>query len=235
MLRIWIRAGSAGSICFGPPGSGSGSGSNRTRYGSGSGCVAVQFLLNHSNARMPMLCLCICEISVGNGILFGTVSVIPQKEVFIPRHSEVHGRVKSETLNGTELCEKNSLKTAKITYTELRACFLPRNASEQDFASLLLFLFHGSEFWVVFSSVEWFRTEFREFVEWLSLHLYLPALDWRWSQFIIVSLLRCHEFLFFCLNWHFEFFVAYNDLMQTCFHFTLNALVKPLCIICTRP
>jgi hypothetical protein len=53
-----------------------------------------------------LFCLCICIIRVGNGILFGTVSVIPQKEVFIPRHSEVHGRVKSETLNGTELREK---------------------------------------------------------------------------------------------------------------------------------
>ncbi len=32
----------------------------------------------------------------------GTVFVIPQKKVLIPSHSEVHGRVNSETRNGME-------------------------------------------------------------------------------------------------------------------------------------
>jgi hypothetical protein len=43
-------------------------------------------------------------------------------------------------------------------------CSLPRNSSEQNYGSLLLFLFHGTEFRVVFSSVEGFRTEFRDFM-----------------------------------------------------------------------
>ncbi len=38
-----------------------------------------------------------------------------------------------------------------------------RDNSEQKSESLLLFLFHGMEFWVIFfSSGEWFRTKFRE-------------------------------------------------------------------------
>jgi hypothetical protein len=40
--------------------------------------------------------------------------------------------------------------------------FLPRNGSEQNSKCLLLFLFHGTEFLVVFTSVEWFRMEFPE-------------------------------------------------------------------------
>jgi hypothetical protein len=40
---------------------------------------------------------------------------------------------------------------------------LPRNGLEQNSKSLLLFLFHGTEFRVVLSSAEWFRAEFREF------------------------------------------------------------------------
>jgi hypothetical protein len=41
--------------------------------------------------------------------------------------------------------------------------FLPRHGSEQNSKCLLLFLFHGTEFRVVLSSAEWYRTEFREF------------------------------------------------------------------------
>ncbi len=37
------------------------------------------------------------------------------------------------------------------------------NGLEQNSKCLLLFLFHGTEFRVVFSSAEWFRTEFRKF------------------------------------------------------------------------
>jgi hypothetical protein len=40
---------------------------------------------------------------------------------------------------------------------------LPGNGSEQNSKCLLLFLVHGMEFGIVFSSVEWFGTKFREF------------------------------------------------------------------------
>jgi hypothetical protein len=39
---------------------------------------------------------------------------------------------------------------------------LPRKGSEQNSDGMLLFLFHGTEFRVVLSSAERFRTEFRE-------------------------------------------------------------------------
>ncbi len=46
---------------------------------------------------------------------------------------------------------------------------LPQNALERNSESFLLFLFHGPEFGVVFSSAEGFGTEFREFsVPWNS-------------------------------------------------------------------
>jgi hypothetical protein len=41
--------------------------------------------------------------------------------------------------------------------------FVPRNGSDLNSESLLLFLFHGTEFRAFFSSVERFGTEFREF------------------------------------------------------------------------
>jgi hypothetical protein len=40
---------------------------------------------------------------------------------------------------------------------------LPRNGSERNSESLLLFLFHGTEFRVIFSSAKGFGTEFREY------------------------------------------------------------------------
>jgi hypothetical protein len=44
------------------------------------------------------------------------------------------------------------------------SCFSSaENGSEQNSESLLLFLFHGTEFPAFFSSAEWFGTEFREF------------------------------------------------------------------------
>jgi hypothetical protein len=43
-------------------------------------------------------------------------------------------------------------------------CSLPQKGSEQYNGSLLLFLFHGTEFRVVFSSAEGFGTEFRDFL-----------------------------------------------------------------------
>jgi hypothetical protein len=41
---------------------------------------------------------------------------------------------------------------------------LPEKGSEQNYGSLLLFLFHGTEFRVIFSSAEGFGTEFRVFL-----------------------------------------------------------------------
>ncbi len=41
---------------------------------------------------------------------------------------------------------------------------LPRNSSERNSESLLLLLLLGTEFRAFFSSTEWFRMEFREFV-----------------------------------------------------------------------
>ncbi len=43
-------------------------------------------------------------------------------------------------------------------------CSLPQKGSEQNYGSLLLFLFHGTESRVVFSSAEGFGTEFRDFL-----------------------------------------------------------------------
>jgi hypothetical protein len=43
-------------------------------------------------------------------------------------------------------------------------CSLPQKDSEQNNGSLLLFLFHGTDFRVVFSFAEGFGTEFRDFL-----------------------------------------------------------------------
>ncbi len=44
-----------------------------------------------------------------------------------------------------------------------KLCSLPQKGSEQNYGSLFLFLFHGTEFRVVLSSAEGFGTEFQEF------------------------------------------------------------------------
>ncbi len=54
-------------------------------------------------------------------------------------------------------------KSFLFQQTELRVCFLPQKDSKLNSESLLLFLFHGKKFWVVFSSAEWLRAEFRKF------------------------------------------------------------------------
>jgi hypothetical protein len=97
-------------------------------------------------------------------------SVIPRKKVFIPRHSEVYGRVNSEARNGRKWHEKISFFKIscsskqnsqhvfvrdKLRNRILRVFFyfwstarnselfsLPRNGSEQNSKCLLLFLFH---------------------------------------------------------------------------------------------
>ncbi len=43
-------------------------------------------------------------------------------------------------------------------------CSLPQKSSEENYGSLLLFLFHGTEFRVIFSSAERLGTEFRDFL-----------------------------------------------------------------------
>ncbi len=101
-------------------------------------------------------------------------------------HSEFRRRANSKTGNGME---QNSM--GKISFTKqpknkmicmylksllfwhyfeifgCRVCFklfsLPRNGSEKHSESLLLFLFHGTNLRVVFSSTEVFGTEFQEF------------------------------------------------------------------------
>jgi hypothetical protein len=88
-------------------------------------------------------------------------SVIPQKKVVIPHHSEVYGRANSEVRNGMEWHETNwFLQKILLQQTELAACFcpghssertselvsLPRNGLERNAESLLLFFFHGTEF-----------------------------------------------------------------------------------------
>jgi hypothetical protein len=77
--------------------------------------------------------------------------------VLIPRHLEVYGRVNSEARKGMELQKKDVFCNKILPQkTELKACFHPRNASEWNSESLLLFLFHGTEFQVVFSSASIF-------------------------------------------------------------------------------
>ncbi len=107
------------------------------------------------------------------GFWLGTFSVIPRKKVLIPVYSEGQWRVNSEAQNGTELREKISfikqpkkLFKTKVAWSNKQNwdhVFLPRNSSEQNSESFILFLFYGTEFQVVFSFAEWFGTEFREF------------------------------------------------------------------------
>jgi len=117
------------------------------------------------------------------------VSVIPQKKVLrgIPRFTEESipklGRKQNDT---KKICLKKSSPSKQnlqrvfirdmLRNKILRVCYyfcskernaelvsLPLNGLEQNSKCLLLFFFRGPEFRVVFSSEEWFRTEFREF------------------------------------------------------------------------
>ncbi len=73
----------------------------------------------------------------------------------------------------SELCslpENGSERNSRIciyfgsTERNSELCFLPKKSSEQNYGSLLLSLFHGTEFRVIFSSAEGFGTEFRDFL-----------------------------------------------------------------------
>jgi hypothetical protein len=81
----------------------------------------------------------------GNGLV--TISAIPRKKARTERNYA-----------------KKCYKTAKITYKELRACFLPQNALERNSESLLIFFAPPKGILNCDSSAEWFGTEFREFV-----------------------------------------------------------------------
>ncbi len=128
---------------------------------------------------------------VGNGILFRKHSSEQTQNGFLysaeeSAHSEayeVYERVSFEARNGIK---KNSLKNPfssnynvfrpRQLWNEIpRACFYfcsternselfspPRKGSEQNSKCLLLFLFHETEFRVVFSAAESFRMECRE-------------------------------------------------------------------------
>ncbi len=80
--------------------------------------------------------------------------------MLIPRHSDVYERVNSEARNGRKwyekiCCTKNPAPANRM--------FLSDTASERNSESLVLFLFRGTEFRVVFSFAEWFGTEFQVF------------------------------------------------------------------------
>ena len=62
---------------------------------------------------------------------------------------------------GREFSEYSSIFVSTERNSELFS--LPLKCSEGNSESSLLFLFNGTEFRVVFYSVEWFGTEFREF------------------------------------------------------------------------
>ncbi len=107
----------------------------------------------------------------------GTASVFPRNKVLIPRHSEIYGEHIPKLGTEGNGMKKFVLQKILLQQTELIACFrrrhaweqnsellsLPRNGSKQNSKCLLIFLFQGTEFRVVFSSAEWFRTEFRVF------------------------------------------------------------------------
>ncbi len=90
------------------------------------------------------------------------VFVIPQKKVVIPRHSEIYGRVNSEARNRTEFHEKNGFKKILLQKQNWQRVFT-KTCFGTEFREFASFLFHGTEFWVGFSSGELFRTKFWEF------------------------------------------------------------------------
>ncbi len=79
------------------------------------------------------------------------ISIIPRKKVVITR--AFRGLWKSQFRSPEILLQQ----------TELTAYFCQRYASERNSESLLLFLFHETEFWVGSLPQNGFGTEFREF------------------------------------------------------------------------
>ncbi len=62
-----------------------------------------------------------------------------------------------------EACPLVSCRVFFYTERNSELFSLPRNGSEQNSESLLLFLFHVTEFWDVFSSADGFGTDFRKY------------------------------------------------------------------------
>jgi hypothetical protein len=112
------------------------------------------------------------------------VSVIPQKKVLIPRHSEFRGRANSEARNGmefqssfrnfrnSELCPLPGIVRNGIprlffyfwsTEWNSELFSLPQKGSKWNYERLASTLFHGTEFRIVFSSAEGFGTDFQKF------------------------------------------------------------------------
>ncbi len=69
--------------------------------------------------------------------------------------------------NDFSVPQKSSFLTLFLKFWAAAFCseqvYLPRNGSERNSDSLLLYLFHGTEFRVVFSSAEGFGREFSEY------------------------------------------------------------------------
>jgi hypothetical protein len=71
----------------------------------------------------------------------GMASIIPQKNVFIPWHSEVYGRVDSEAQNRRKWHEKNLFYKKSCSSKQKNSIFLSKTCFEtefQEFASFFL-------------------------------------------------------------------------------------------------
>ncbi len=93
---------------------------------------------------------------------------------------------------GTERNDMKNIQKILLQQTELPACFCPIHASERNSESLLLFLFHGTEFRVGLSAVEWFESKFREFASIFVLRYRIP------SFFLLCKLIRSRIPRVFC-------------------------------------
>ncbi len=95
----------------------------------------------------------------------GTISVIPRKKAFIPRHSEFRGRANSEARNRTE---RNGMEfRGKFSFTKQQQNNLTKwfvCTSKVVYSGTIFEIFGCCVlFWVGFTPTEWFGTEFREF------------------------------------------------------------------------
>jgi hypothetical protein len=90
-------------------------------------------------------------------------SVIPQTNVFIPRHSEVYGRVNSEARNRRKWHEKICFTKNPAPENRKDSMYLSKTCFGTEFREFASIFFYGTEFLVFFSSAEQFGTEFQEF------------------------------------------------------------------------
>jgi hypothetical protein len=91
------------------------------------------------------------------------VFVIPRKKVLIPRNSGF--TIESIPKRGMEwnYMKKLVLTKNSAPANRIESMFFSTKCFGTEFRELLLFLFHGKEFRVVFSSTEWFGAEFQVF------------------------------------------------------------------------